>query len=180
MDPPPSWRGPRGQEPSFPRRSARPLQAACSGAALLGFALVVAGFGGWGPAASFPVAGASVASGAFVAAMGILGALRARGGRICAGCGGRPAVARGRMPLAQADELRTALDLVDGRRLDRILMLQDGQKPMSIELLHCPRCRDLGWLRAHAKVQGVPVRVGPTYVLLAPFLDDLLEELSQR
>ncbi len=84
------------------------------------------------------------------------------------------------MPLAQADELRTALDLVDGRRLDRILMLQDGQKPMSIELLHCPRCRDLGWLRAHAKVQGVPVRVGPTYVLLAPFLDDLLEELSQR
>ncbi len=180
MEPTPTWLGPRGQEPSFPRRSATPARSVGAGIVLLGGTLVVAAFLGFGPMASFPVAGISVALGAFVASLGVLAVVQARGGRVCASCGARPAVVRGRMPLDMADELRTALDLVDGDRLERIPMLGQNERPMTIELLHCPKCRDLGWLRAQAKVQGVPVKVGPTYVLLAPFLDELLDELEQR
>ena len=85
-----------------------------------------------------------------------------------------------RFPLAEADQLITAIELADPERIARIDAPAPGEPTLRLELLHCPHCRDLGWLRLMARIQGVPMRVGSTWVLLGSFLRDMLEEMTRR
>jgi hypothetical protein len=165
--------GPRGEQPSFPRRGRRGLLALAVTAGLCGLGLLATGAGdmGW-------LAGAQVGVGAFATALGGFGLFGARRARVCAGCGGAPVVKRARLPLAAADQLITAIELADPDRLARIDAPIAGEPWLRLELLHCPRCRDLGWLRAIARVEGVPMRMGSTWVLLGSFLRDVLDELN--
>lgn len=171
----PTWVGPRGEQPSFPRRGRRGLLALALTAGLCGLLLVATGAGdmGW-------LAGAQVGVGAFAAALGGFGLAGARRARVCASCGTAPVVRGARFPLEAADRIVTAIELADPDRLARIAPPSAGQPRLRLELLHCPECRDLGWLRATASVEGVPLRLRTTWVLMGSFLTDVLEELEQR
>jgi len=126
------------------------------------------------------LAAAQLGVGVFAASMGAFGMAGARRLRTCAGCGAPPRVASAHLPLHAADPMITAIELADPERLERIDAPQTGEPTLRLELLHCPHCRDVGWLRATSRVQGVPVRVGPTWVLLGSFLEDVLVELKRR
>jgi hypothetical protein len=171
----PTWVGPRGEQPSFPRRGRRSLLALALTAGLSGLALLVAGAGatGW-------LAAGQVGVGAFAAVLGAFGLLGARRARVCAGCGAAPVVRRAPFPLEAADRVITAIELADPDRLARVGHPTPGQPRLHLELLHCPRCRDLGWLRGTARVEGVLMRVGPTWVVMGSFLQEVLQELEQR
>lgn len=171
----PSWTGPRGETPSFPRRGKRGVLLLAAAATISGIALVVVGFSGTGG-----LSAAQLGVGSFSSVMGALAMAGARRLRTCASCGAQPRVATGKLPLAAADQMITAIELADPDRLGRIDGPSPGEPVLSLELLHCPRCRDLGWLRATSRVQGVPVRIGPTWVLLGSFLVDVLAELRRR
>jgi len=126
------------------------------------------------------LAAAQLFTGTFAAVLGTFGIFGARRLRTCASCGGPPTVASARLPLDDADDLITAVELADPDRIARIDRPHPGLPTLRLELLHCPRCRDLGWLRATARVGDVPVRVGSTWVLLGSFLRDVLGEMTRR
>lgn len=168
-------RGARHEQPSFPRRGRRRLMLLAAAAGISGLSLLVLGLGqqGW-------LAGAQVAVGGFATILALSGVLSARRARVCASCDQPPRVLRTRLPLESADALIMAIELADPDRLARIEAPTAGQAHLQLELLHCPRCRDLGWLRATSRVQGVPVRLGHTWVLLGSFLTEVLAELERR
>jgi hypothetical protein len=171
----PSWIGPRGEEPSFPRRGRRGALALAGAAMVAGlFLSLLSGlFDG-------ALAMAQLGVGVFAATLGFFALLGARRLRVCATCGGAPAISVARFPLESADRIIRGIELVDPDRIARIEPPAPGQACLRLELLHCPRCRDLGWLRATARVEGVPLRVGSTWVLLAPFLQEMLDEMKGR
>ncbi len=171
----PSWVGHRGEQPSFPRRGRRGVLWLAAAAVISGIALVATGFGG-----DDLLAAAQIGVGSFSAALGAFAMAGARRLRTCASCGAPPRIATARLPLEAADQFVTAIELADPDRLARIDAPTPGTPTLRLELLHCPQCRDLGWLRATSRVQGVPLRLGPTWVLLGSFLVDVLEELKRR
>jgi hypothetical protein len=158
----PTWTGPRGEEPSFPRRGRRGPRLLASAGLALGLSML-----GYGLTGAGALHLALFALGTFVAIIAGLGLLQARRLRVCASCGGRPTLRCTRLPLDAADHLITAIELADPDRLARISAPEPGQASMELELLHCPHCRDLGWLRATARIEG-------------SFLHDVLEELERR
>jgi len=171
----PSRAGHRSEDPSFPRRGQRGRLVLSTIAMLSGLVLLVSGLLGTGW-----LAAAQLGVGTFAATLGGFGVAGARLLRTCAGCGSPPRIATARLPLHAADPMITAIELADPERLERIDAPRHGEPTLRLELLHCPRCRDVGWLRTTSRVQGVPVRVGPTWVLLGSFLEDVLVELRRR
>jgi hypothetical protein len=168
-------KGARHEQPSFPRRGRRRLMLLAAAASTSGMALLVLGMthSGW-------LAGAQVAVGGFATILAVTGVLSARRARVCARCGQAPRVRRCSLPLESADALVMAIELADPDRLARIAPPEPGEAQLELELLHCPSCRDLGWLRATSRVGGVPLRLGHTWVLLGSFLTDVLTELERR
>ncbi len=171
----PSRAGHHSEDPSFPRRGQRARLVLSALAMICGLGLLVTGVlgAGW-------LAAAQLFTGTFAATLGAFGMAGARRLRSCAGCGASPRVASAYLPLHAADPFTHAVELADPERLARIDPPVAGEPTLRIELLHCPRCRDVGWLRATSRVQGVPVRIGATWVLLGSFLEDVLLELKRR